>query len=362
MQGRSLTLVALVAVLLAASSASAQDIVMRPIDRATLRVIGVSGMGISTGTGRITGVRRVGADPSIGHGSGVAIGPRLILTARHVVWAMSAYAVVLPGVSEPIPARPVYVDLEQDIAFLVVDQDLPHYLSLPAVRRLAMSEPVSVSGYPLDLREPNPAASSGEVSRIARDGLLHLTLSANPGNSGGPVIDRAGRIIGIVSMRGRPQAGVEGLTIAVPLPMILAARARVPDERPRFLPYEEDLARAIALVAALADERLHDERAEIHALVSRARQHTEMVAEHALIFASLAWNTALSVMEAEGATGLEDVGPANRGLVTTLHTIAVEMARGALTRAPHVRRGFPAARPIAIGRVAPFGAAVGRTQ
>lgn len=341
--------------LLAASLAQAQGVELRPIDRATVRVIGVSGMQPSPGTGRTTGVRRVGAEPSMGHGSGVAIGPRLILTARHVVWGMHAWTVVPPGESDPIPARPVYVDLEHDIAFVAVDRDLPHHLSLPdAPRRLTMSERVSVSGYPLDVREPNPAASSGEVSRVTRDGLLHLSMSVNPGNSGGPVIDRDGALIGIVSMRGRPDEGVAGLTIAVPIAFVNEARARVPSEAPSFAPYEAELSRAISLLAALSDEELSQRRTEIQTLVEHGERARDASPEHRLIFAALGWNTVLTIMEHERARESAQLSAASRAQVAPIYRASVAMARNALRDAPHVRRAFPAARAIALGRVSPF--------
>lgn len=336
------------------ASAWAQDAVqLRPIDRATVRVIGVAGIAPVAGPGRTTGVRRVGADASMGHGSGVALGPRLVLTARHVVWGMNAWAVVPPGESAPIPARPVYVDLEHDIAFVAVEQDLPHHIDLPEVRALTMGEDVSVSGYPLDLREPSPAASSGEVSRVTRDGLLHLTMTVNPGNSGGPVIDAAGRLLGILSMRGRPEAGVEGLAIAVPLTPIRVARTHVPDRTVRFRPYERDLARAIALLASLSEEGLAEHRGEVHRLVTGAQTHP-LTPEHRLIFAALAWNTVLNVMEAERARVIEAVPSHLRRQLATLYQAAVSMSRAALTEAPHVRRSFSAARAMALGRLSPF--------
>ena len=344
-----------VACLFVALPAGAQDAVqLRPIDLATVRVVGVAGIESSTGAGRTTGVRRVGANPTMGHGSGVAVGPRLVLTARHVVWGMSAWAVVPPGESAPIPARPIYVDLDRDIAFVVVDRDLDHYVELPALRTLLMSEPVSCSGYPLDLREPNPAASSGEVSRVTRDGMLHLTMAVNPGNSGGPIVDSEGRVIAILSMRGRPEAGVAGLAIAVPLGAILSARERVPDRVPRFADYERDLARAVALIADLSDERLAERRLEVQTIVQRARTVRGVTPEHRLIFASLAWNTVLATMEAAHARNAAGLPAASRSDVTSLLRAAVEMARSALVDGPYVRRSFPVARPIAIGRTEPF--------
>lgn len=345
------------ALCLAATTAAAQQQVeLRPIDRATVRVIGLSGVDSIAGPGRATGVQRVGANPVMGHGSGVAVGPRLVLTARHVVYGMTAWAVAPPGERDPIPARPIYVDLASDVAFVEVDRDLPHFVELPEERPLAMGERVSASGYPLDLREPNPAAASGEVSRVTRDGLLHLTMTVNPGHSGGPVIDEQGRVIAILSMRGRPERGVEGLAIAVPLAMLRRARAAVPERGEGFLAYEPDLARALGLLAVLRDEMLDQRRAEVQGLVERAAA-TSLIPEHQVVFAALAWNTVLAVLESAGVSEAAQIPADLRPVASQLHRHAVTMARAAVRAAPYLRRRFPVLRPIAIGRTTPFGAA-----
>lgn len=343
--------------LLVHAPASAQSVELRPIDRATVRVIGVAGIASRAGEGRSTGVRRVAADATMGHGSGLAIGPRLVLTARHVVWGMHAWAVVPPGESAPISARPVYVDIDHDLAFLALERDLPHHIPLPAEdRRLTMSERVSVSGYPLDVREPNPAAASGEVSRVTRGGLLHLSMSVNPGNSGGPVINGEGNLIGILSMRGRPERGVAGLAIAVPIGFIRQSMTRMPEGAVSFRPYESSLARAIALLAALSEEELSQRADEVRGLVQTGSAAERATSEHQLIFAALGWNTVLTVLEAERASASEQLSAASRARVAPIYRSAVQMARDALRDAPHVRRSFPVVRTIAIGRTAPFAA------
>ena len=332
--------------------ASAQDVEMRPIDRATYRIVGVRGI-VAEPQSPEAPVRRVATVPTIVHGSGVAIGPHLILTARHVVWGMNAWAVIPPGRFEPMAARPVFVDLERDIAFVQTEQELPHYLPLPEVRALRMSERVSVSGYPLDLREPHPAAVSGEVSRVARDGLLHLAMAVNPGNSGGPVIDAEGHIIALISARGRPEAGIEGLAIAIPLRFILEARAQVPDQPRSFPSYAADLAHAIGLLASLTPTDLPTERANITALFTRAANADQMQPEHQIIFAALGWNTVVAVLEQASPSNGE--APAStRQQLMGLFRGSVRMAREALESAPHLRRRFPAIRLIALGRTAPF--------
>lgn len=352
---RSILLLASLVLTTVGASATAQDsaaaVALRPIDRATVRIVSVRGLDVHRGPGRRTHLARVGADPSTSHGSGVAIAPDLVLTARHVVWGAEAWVVFPPGSTTPIAARPVYVDPDRDIAFLHVDRALDHHVSLPEGRQLTISERVSVSGYPLDLREPMPAAASGEVSRVTRTGELHLTISVNPGHSGGPVIDAEGRIVGIVSARGRPERGVEGLAIAVTLQDVRSSRARVPAERPRLGEQERDLATAITLLTGIAEVPLSDRLPRIEPLVRRALTWPGGHADHDVIVAGLAWNTLLDLLEARNAAGLEQLPAEERTLGTALHTGARRLAARALNDGPHIRRRFPIVRAIALGHL-----------
>ncbi|HJL17441.1 MAG TPA: serine protease [Sandaracinaceae bacterium LLY-WYZ-13_1] len=340
--------------LLASPAAAQSELVnLRPIDRATVRIVSLHGLGISVGPGRTTRVPRVAAEPRSRHGSGVALGPRLVLTARHVVWGAEAWVVFAPGESTPIVARPVYVDPDQDLAFLAVDQPLEHHVPLPTQRRLTLSEGVSVSGYPLDVREPIPAAASGEVSRVTRNGELHLTMTVNPGHSGGPVIDAQGHVVGILSARGRLEQGVEGLAVAVPVTAIREAHGRIPGERPRFGATDRDVAHAIAWLANVEDRPLVDDRAAIDALVRRAVGWEQIDADRDAFVAGLAWNTLLELLEERGASSIRELEPADRATGEALRSGAQRLARRALSHGPHVRHRFPIVRAISLGRIQP---------
>lgn len=339
---------------LAPSLAGAQPegaVALRPIDRATVRIVSVRGLGISAAPGRRTRTRRVTADPHTSHGSGVAIEPQLVLTARHVVWGAEAWVVFSPGSTTPIAARPVYVDTDNDVAFIQLDRPIEHSLALPEARQLTLSERVSVSGYPLDLREPIPAAASGEVSRVTRNGDLHLTIAVNPGHSGGPVIDGEGRLVGMLSARGRPEAGVEGLAIAVTMQNLRAAHARIPPQRHTFAEADRDLARAIALLTGIEERALLDQLAEISALLVRAAGWTGGDADRDVILAALGWNALMELLEARGARAIGQLPEADRGAGTALHGAAQRLAERALSLGPHIRRRFPVVRAIALGHV-----------
>lgn len=337
-----------------AAPAAAQDapaVTLRPIDRATVRIVSVRGLDVHAGPGRRTRVARVQANPITSHGSGVAIGPQLVLTARHVVWGAEAWVVFPPGTSTPIAARPVYVDPVHDIAFLYVDRALSDHVALPAARQLTLSERVSVSGYPLDLREPIPAAASGEVSRVTRSGELHLTMTVNPGHSGGPVIDAQGQLVGIVSARGRLEHGIEGLAVAVTIQNVRAAHARIPSERPTLGDADRDLAHAIALLTHIDDSDLADHLDAIAPLVQRTTARESADADRDVIVAALAWNALMELLEARGVQQPEQLPPADQESGRLLHRSARLLATRALRHGPHIRRRFPIVRAISLGFV-----------
>jgi CBS domain-containing protein len=327
---------------------------LRPVDRATVRIISLRGVAASATRGERTRTRRVVGQPLATHGSGVVVGPRLVLTARHVIWGAEAWAVVLPASSEPRAALPVYVDPEHDVAFLVVDGTLPERLALPGdARTLTLSEEVSASGYPLDLREYTPAAVSGQVSRVTRRGQLQLSMTVNPGHSGGPVIDARGRLVGIISARGRLDRGVEGLAIAVPLPIIRAAHERIPEAAPAFTQEHRDIAAGIGWVTGVGDDELLEHREAVQRVLQRASTWTTVDADRDAVLAALAWNLLVKYLEARSAEAVSDVAADERPAAELLHRVATQLARRALRTGPHVRRRFPVLRAISIGRVVP---------
>jgi predicted Zn finger-like uncharacterized protein len=108
------------------------------------------------------------------------------------------------------PAEVVASDKEPDLALLKVTgvKDLPRPLDCTRQPRLVETMPVYIFGYPfgkaLDLNRGNPAVTIGKGSvsslRLNDRGelaLVQLEGDLNPGNSGGPVVDAQGRLVGV---------------------------------------------------------------------------------------------------------------------------------------------------------------------
>lgn len=151
----------------------------------------------------------------ISGGSGFLIDPKgYIVTNAHVL--KGSGAVVVNSKGQEFSATIAHIDQERDLAILKVnDPDYTPVKSIPySIRnkKTDLGEQVFTLGYPRN------DIVYGEGYLSARTGYNSDTLSyqvqisANPGNSGGPVFDEDGEVIGILSTR---QAQAEGVAFAV---------------------------------------------------------------------------------------------------------------------------------------------------
>ena len=128
-----------------------------------------------------------------------------ILTNAHVVADASKVRVVLDGKSDPVDAKVLGIDVGNDLALLKIDgKDLP-VMQLADSDTVHVGQPVVAIGYALDL-EGDPSVTAGIISALGRsmvtdngalDGLLQTDAAISSGNSGGPLVDAAGAMIGI---------------------------------------------------------------------------------------------------------------------------------------------------------------------
>ena len=110
----------------------------------------------------------------------------------------------------------VFIDIEKDLAILKIeDENFKPFTSIPysiSKSSTDLAEPIYTLGYPRD------EIVYGEGYLSAKTGFNGDTLScqisipANPGNSGGPVMNKQGEVIGILSTR---EAAAEGVVFAL---------------------------------------------------------------------------------------------------------------------------------------------------
>jgi S1-C subfamily serine protease len=143
------------------------------------------------------------------------------------------------------PATLVAADPDHDLALLVVTGigKAPRPLQLPEAPKLTELMPIYVFGFPfgntLAANNRNPAITvgKGSVSSIRRNEHDQVTWvqidgALNPGNSGGPVVDSQGRLVGVAVATIKGSSGI-GLTIpAVQLKRFLGNKANLPPPHP----------------------------------------------------------------------------------------------------------------------------------
>ena len=144
----------------------------------------------------------------------------VILTNAHVVDGASEVRVKLIDKRE-FPAKVVGLDKATDVAVLRVDaKDLP-VVRLGEPKRTQVGEWVLAIGSPFGFEN---SATAGIVSARARtlpdEGyvpFLQTDVAVNPGNSGGPLFNVAGEVIGINSQIYSRSGGYMGLSFAIPI-------------------------------------------------------------------------------------------------------------------------------------------------
>lgn len=128
-----------------------------------------------------------------------------ILTNAHVVDDADTVNIRLPGESEPRVGTVVATDPGNDIAIIRIDADglIPATFADPA--DVLLGDEVVAVGYALDL-DGDPSVTRGIVSALDRtmttssgalDGLIQTDAAISSGNSGGPLVNAAGHVIGI---------------------------------------------------------------------------------------------------------------------------------------------------------------------
>jgi S1-C subfamily serine protease len=150
-----------------------------------------------------------------------------ILTNAHVIDGAVKVTVQLAD-KKTVDARVVGRDTSSDLALLKVDPDglALQPLALGSAKDTQVGDPVIAIGNPFGL---DRTLTTGVVSALQRQitapsgfkitDVIQTDAAINPGNSGGPLIDAAGRVIGINSQieTGTGSGGNVGIGFAVPI-------------------------------------------------------------------------------------------------------------------------------------------------
>jgi len=164
---------------------------------------------------------RTGSDLGLGAGFVIDAGG-LIATARHVIGDGRDFVVELPN-GKTAPVTEVYASSNQlDLAIIRVDAKDLSPLPVSDEDEAAQGRDVVAMGHPRGLRNSMASGLISGHQEIEGIRMLQLAMSIEPGNSGGPVLDRQGNVVGIVTMK---STVAEDVGFALPVKLLRDLRA-----------------------------------------------------------------------------------------------------------------------------------------
>nr|WP_229490693.1 DegQ family serine endoprotease [Pseudoduganella namucuonensis] len=154
-----------------------------------------------------------------GVGSGFITSPDgYVLTNAHVVDGADEVYVTLTDKRE-FKAKVLGADARTDVALLKIDGAKLPSLTIGDSDKIRVGEWVVAIGSPFNLEN---TVTAGIISAKSRDTgeylpLIQSDVAVNPGNSGGPLINMRGEVIGINSQIATLSGGYNGISFAVPI-------------------------------------------------------------------------------------------------------------------------------------------------
>jgi serine protease Do len=153
-----------------------------------------------------------------------------VLTNLHVIKDAESITVV-DNNGNSYKARVIRTDSQYDLAILKIADDnftplsnLPYRLKQNGV---AMGDEVYTLGFPKDDAVFNQGYVSSKTGYNGDSTQYQVSIPVNPGNSGGPLLDQHGNIIGVISGR---QSQVDGATFAVKAKYIQETLNTIPND------------------------------------------------------------------------------------------------------------------------------------
>lgn len=185
----------------------------QPIEVAAPRVDPLPAIDVAAVAARIApSVVTISADIESGPRRGGSVGTGIIVTSdgeivtnSHVIEGASEIRVRLAGETEPRPATLIGADPSNDLALLRISGDGFPTVTFADSGSVAIGDEVVAIGFALDL-DGAPSVTKGIVSALGRtistnsgalDGLIQTDAAISSGNSGGPLVNAAGEVIGI---------------------------------------------------------------------------------------------------------------------------------------------------------------------
>ena len=169
--------------------------------------------------------------PVRAQGSGFIVSPDgLIMTNAHVVKDAKEVTVKLTDRRE-YRAKVLGADAKTDIAVLKIDaKDLPT-LALGNTKNLKVGEWVLAIGSPFGFESTVTAGVVSAKGRSLPDDsyvpFIQTDVAVNPGNSGGPLLNTRGEVVGINSQIYSRSGGYQGVSFAIPIDVAVQVKDQI---------------------------------------------------------------------------------------------------------------------------------------
>jgi serine protease Do len=171
-------------------------------------------------------LRQFRTPEQMGSGSGVVISPDgYIVTNNHVISGTDQIIVTFDD-KKTAKAKLIGTDPSSDLAVLKIEEKNLPYMEFGNSDDVHLGQWVLAVGYPLSLDATVTAgivsAKSRSIginatkSRTAIESFIQTDAAVNPGNSGGPLVNATGQLVGINSAIASPTGSYAGYSYAIP--------------------------------------------------------------------------------------------------------------------------------------------------
>ena len=213
-----------------------------------------------------------------------------VVTNYHVVEGVQAVQVQLDA-GRTYDAKVVGVAPDYDLAVVRITQPLPGLkpIAIGTSRDLKIGQSVYAIGNPFGLTR---TLTQGIVSALDRElptsdireigGAIQTDAAINPGNSGGPLLDSAGRLIGVTTAIRSPSGGSTGVGLAIPVDLVnrivpqLIARGKAPQPGIGIVPFHPEIVARAGLTGVVISKVAPNSPASRAGLVGYDQENGEV--------------------------------------------------------------------------------------